>query len=135
MYFLFDELEIAKDIQAWLRTLPTDSIPKVPCGCESMTPEGIKQVQGTVDKLGASANKVLSNVSPSDVVTARDDPLPFIVQFNLGDRVVYALDNTPVPFGLRGTVVASKGKTLDVLFDSDFVGGKYPYAISFKGYF
>lgn len=100
-----------------------------------MTPEGIKQVQGTVDKLGASANKVLSNVSPSDVVTARDDPLPFIVQFNLGDRVVYALDNTPVPFGLRGTVVASKGKTLDVLFDSDFVGGKYPYAISFKGYF
>lgn len=70
-------------------------------------------------------NKVLREVSPSDVVGPREDTLPFNAHFSLGDRVVNALDNTPVPFGLRGTVVASKGSTIDVLFDSDFVGGKY----------
>ena len=70
--------------------------------------------------------KTLRNVPASDIVGPREDPIPFTADFALGDRVVYALDNTPVPFGHRGTVVAAKGSTLDVVFDEDFIGGGYP---------
>lgn len=69
--------------------------------------------------------KVLRNVPAQDIVGPREDPIPFTADFALGDRVVNALDNTPIPFGLRGTIVSVKGKTLDVVFDEDFVGGSY----------
>ncbi len=43
--------------------------------------------------------------------------------YTLGDRVVSYADAGLVPFGLRGTVVAVLEGEVDVVFDSEFIGG------------
>ncbi len=82
-----------------------------------------------VSQLQPPTQKLIENINPTLLVPPRDDPLPLdssnLPFFAVGDRVVNALDNTPIPFGSRGTVVSVKGNMIDVLFDAEFIGGRY----------
>lgn len=43
--------------------------------------------------------------------------------FSLGDRVIYVCDTGSVPIGNKGTVVGVDEKTIDIVFDTTFMGG------------
>ena len=42
--------------------------------------------------------------------------------FSLGDRVIIAANDRPVPFGEQGTIVTIVGDLLDIILDKEWIG-------------
>ena len=112
-----------KTIKEWLKTLEIRTLPRVPCGSKTLSPEGIKKIEESSNKfvefsLQQTTKRTITGVKPSFLLA----PLPSLPDnlasfVDLGDRVLIATRDSPIPFGAQATVVAIKGNYVDVVLD------------------
>eukprot|EP00638_Chattonella_subsalsa_P000131 CAMPEP_0117762764 /NCGR_PEP_ID=MMETSP0947-20121206/18164_1 /TAXON_ID=44440 /ORGANISM="Chattonella subsalsa, Strain CCMP2191" /LENGTH=1652 /DNA_ID=CAMNT_0005584197 /DNA_START=55 /DNA_END=5013 /DNA_ORIENTATION=- len=129
--------EKLRELQDWLKHLPTASLPRTPLSTIALSAEAVKAIQRAADVRTAEAankepqGKVMRGVFPdafevegslvaAEVLSERAPKS----QPELGVRVC-SLTSPGVPFGLWGTVVAihPHSACIEVLFDEEFMGG------------
>ncbi|RHY53257.1 hypothetical protein DYB38_006712 [Aphanomyces astaci] len=126
---------VLESIKTWLSQLDIAPLPLIPVSSATLPRAAIHAIQAAGDSRTAAA----SPSSTTEEITVESSALFRPVESNydlsassatghrpplLGDRVV-SLSARGVPFGLRGTVVASHQATacVEVLFDAKFSGG------------
>lgn len=117
-------------VKAWIKEKGILDLPRVPCGSEILSLQGIKQIEEQSNKWEKSNKEKL--VKKAMVVHKHFllPPLRFLPQhltqnayFYLGDRVVVATLDQKAPFGAFGTVVGQRIDYLEVVLDRPFIGG------------
>ncbi|KAL2143231.1 hypothetical protein VTI28DRAFT_235 [Corynascus sepedonium] len=121
-----------KEIGAWLKTLKTSSMERVPLDAEQLDSDVVMRLATEADKLQLSAipsrPKKMNGVPRNALMRPEDAEHRLGNQnFSLGDRVVYVARTGKVPIAFRGTVVGISrtptAKLLDVVFDVTFMSG------------
>lgn len=121
-----------KDIGAWLKTLKTSSMERVPLDAEQLDSEIVMRLATEADNLklsGSQSNPKKMNGVPRNALMRPEDAEHRLgnQHFALGDRVVYVASTGKVPIAFRGTVVGISrtptAKLLDVVFDVTFMSG------------
>ncbi|KAL2133639.1 hypothetical protein VTI74DRAFT_1995 [Chaetomium olivicolor] len=121
-----------KEIGAWLKTLKTSSMERVPLDAEQLDSDVVMQLATEADRLQLSAipaNPKKMNGVPRNALMRPEDAEHRLgnQHFALGDRVVYVARTGKVPIAYRGTVVGISrtptAKLLDVVFDVTFMSG------------
>ncbi|EGO60604.1 hypothetical protein NEUTE1DRAFT_127448 [Neurospora tetrasperma FGSC 2508] len=121
-----------KEIGAWLKTLKTSQMERVPLDAEQLDSDVVMRLAAEADRLQlgqlAAANKKMPNVPRNALLRPCDAEHRLGNQhFSLGDRVVYVAEVGKVPIAYRGTVVGISrvptAKLLDVVFDVTFMSG------------
>ncbi|VBB76269.1 Putative 5'-3' exoribonuclease 1 [Podospora comata] len=121
-----------KEIGAWLKTLKTNSMERVPLDAEQLDSEVVMRIAAEADSLKLSAIPTVPkkmNGVPRNALLRPDDAEHRLgnQHFALGDRVVYVARTGKVPIAFRGTVVGISrtptAKLLDVVFDVTFMSG------------
>ncbi|KAI7974680.1 hypothetical protein EIK77_003828 [Talaromyces pinophilus] len=121
-----------KEIKAWLKSIESKHLEKVPLDAEQLDSDVVKLIEADADRLVASQAtpdiKKIKSVprqallKPADVEHRLGNQ-----RFTLGDRVIYAQDSGKVPLATRGTVVGltrtPRTVFLDVVFDTPFMSG------------
>lgn len=133
---LWSDPEVAaarvKQIGAWLKTLKTSSMERVPLDAEQLDSDVVMQLANEADRLQLSAiraNPKKLNGVPRHALMRPEDAEHRLgnQKFSLGDRVVYVARTGKVPIAFRGTVVGIShtptAKLLDVVFDVTFLSG------------
>ncbi|KAJ3094724.1 hypothetical protein HDU97_007642, partial [Phlyctochytrium planicorne] len=118
-------------VKEWLKGKGVKDFDRVPLDARALPKEYIGQLEKAVDGLYAEAtipsklkSTIIKNVpraasmKPAHVKQRLDGQ-----NFDLGERILYALDSGSVPLAARGTIVGINGKSLDVVFDFPFMGG------------
>ncbi len=103
-------------------------LPRVPCGSVGLPEEGIKHIEKEADLFYKYASehttKKVVSVNSNTLIKANTTlPLQIQSDVRLGDRVGIVTNESPVPFGMQGTVVAVKGKKVDIVLDTETIGG------------
>ena len=121
-----------KEIGAWLKTLKTSSMDRVPLDAEQLDSNVVMQLAQEADNLKLSElpskTQRLNGVPRNGLMRPQDAEHRLRNQnFYLGDRVVYVAQTGKVPIAYRGTVVGISrtpmAKLLDVVFDIAFMSG------------
>ncbi|KAK4204257.1 exoribonuclease 1, partial [Triangularia verruculosa] len=121
-----------KEIGAWLKTLKTSSMERVPLDAEQLDSEVVMRLAAEADNLKLSAIPTVPkkmNGVPRNALLRPDDAEHRLgnQHFALGDRVVYVARTGKVPIAFRGTVAGISrtptAKLLDVVFDVTFMSG------------
>lgn len=121
-----------KEIGAWLKSVETKSLERVPLDAEQMDSETVGALERAADYYltnGAQiVNQVIGGIPRHALLKPSDAEQRLGGQrFTLGDRVVYVQDSGRVPIASRGTVVGvtrtPRTVLLDILFDSSFLSG------------
>ncbi|QIX01566.1 hypothetical protein AMS68_007083 [Peltaster fructicola] len=121
-----------KEIGAWLKSVETKNLERVPLDAEQLDGDTVKLIEKTADELNTSmpppAGKPLKNIPRHALLDPKEAEYRTSGQsFNLGDRVVYVLDSGKVAIAMRGTVVGKTRTTrallLDVVWDNTFLSG------------
>jgi 5'-3' exoribonuclease 1 len=121
-----------KEIGAWLKTLKTSSMERVPLDAEQLDSDVVMRLATEADNLQLSAipsNPKKMNGVPRNALMRPEDAEHRLgnQNFALGDRVVYVARTGKVPIAFRGTVVGISrtptAKLLDVVFDVTFMSG------------
>ncbi|AEO56435.1 hypothetical protein MYCTH_92876 [Thermothelomyces thermophilus ATCC 42464] len=121
-----------KEIGAWLKTLKTSSMERVPLDAEQLDSDVVMRLATEADRLQLSTifsrPKKMNGVPRNALMRPEDAEHRLGNQrFSLGDRVVYVARTGKVPIGFRGTVVGIShtptAKLLDVVFDVTFMSG------------
>ena len=121
-----------KEVGAWLKTLKTSSMERVPLDAEQLDSDVVMQLANEADKLELStipSNPKKMNGVPRNALMRPEDAEHRLGNqyFALGDRVVYVASTGKVPIAFRGTVVGISrtptAKLLDVVFDVTFMSG------------
>ncbi|KAK3944975.1 XRN 5'-3' exonuclease N-terminus-domain-containing protein [Diplogelasinospora grovesii] len=121
-----------KEIGAWLKTLKTSSMDRVPLDAEQLDSDVVMQLAQEADNLEVSEipqKPTKMNGVPRNALVRPEDAEHRLgnQRFNLGDRVVYVAQTGKVPIAFRGTVVGISrtptAKLLDVVFDVTFMSG------------
>ncbi|KAJ9629392.1 exonuclease II Exo2 [Taxawa tesnikishii (nom. ined.)] len=126
-----------KEIGAWLKSMETKRLERVPLDAQQMDSDTVKAIELAADQNEARNNdqqhpnivgKQLSNVPRHALLRPVDAEHRLGGQrFVLGDRVVYVPPKGRVPIASRGTVVGitrtPRTTLLDVVFDSTFMAG------------
>ncbi|KAK3358973.1 XRN 5'-3' exonuclease N-terminus-domain-containing protein [Lasiosphaeria hispida] len=121
-----------KEIGAWLKSLKTTSMERVPLDAEQLDSTVVTQLAEEADKLEISQipqkSQKMSGVPRNALMRPQDAEHRLGNQdFYLGDRVVYVAQTGKVPIAFRGTVVGISrtptAKLLDVVFDVTFMSG------------
>ncbi|KAK0651907.1 XRN 5'-3' exonuclease N-terminus-domain-containing protein [Cercophora newfieldiana] len=121
-----------KEIGAWLKTLKTTSMERVPLDAEQLDSNVVSQLAQEADNL--KINEIpqkptkMNGVPRNALMRPQDAEHRLGNQgFGLGDRVVYVAQTGKVPIAFRGTVVGISrtptAKLLDVVFDVTFMSG------------
>ncbi|KAK0626615.1 XRN 5'-3' exonuclease N-terminus-domain-containing protein [Immersiella caudata] len=121
-----------KEIGAWLKTLKTNSMERVPLDAEQLD-------SNVVSRLAQEADNLKINEIPQKSTRMNGVPRNALLRpqdaehrlgnqdFFLGDRVVYVAKTGKVPIAFKGTVVGISrtptAKLLDVVFDVTFMSG------------
>lgn len=121
-----------KEIGAWLKTLKTSSMDRVPLDAEQLDSDVVMRLAEEADRLKLALMpqnpKKISGVPRSGLMRPQDAEHRLGNQnFTLGDRVVYVAQTGKVPIAYRGTVIGISrtptAKLLDVVFDVTFMSG------------
>jgi len=121
-----------KEIGAWLKTLKTSSMERVPLDAEQLDSDVVMRLAAKADELGLGNQQTVSkkmNGVPRNAVIRPEDAEHRLGNqvFSLGDRVVYVARKGKVPIAFRGTVVGISrtptNKLIDVVFDVTFLSG------------
>jgi len=121
-----------KEIGAWLKTLKTNSMERVPLDAEQLDSTVVSRLAQEADDLKLSEisqdPKKMTGVPRNALMRPQDAEHRLGNQdFFLGDRVVYVAQTGKVPIAFRGTVVGISrtptAKLLDVVFDVTFMSG------------
>jgi len=119
----------AEGVAKWVKKLPLASRPLVKTSVKILMEEGVLALQRAMPTLKPLPPVELESVSPQLLLppyTPGPDQLKSFMQgghFELGDRVVSVLKEGVPPFGFHGTVIGVYEEALEVMFDSEFVGG------------
>ncbi|KAH6626420.1 XRN 5'-3' exonuclease N-terminus-domain-containing protein, partial [Chaetomium sp. MPI-SDFR-AT-0129] len=121
-----------KEIGAWLKTLKTSSMERVPLDAEQLDSDVVMRLATEADNLQLSAipatPKKMNGVPRNALMRPEDAEHRLGNQdFSLGDRVAYVASTGKVPIAFHGTVVGISrtptAKLLDVVFDVTFMSG------------
>ncbi|KAK4453278.1 XRN 5'-3' exonuclease N-terminus-domain-containing protein [Podospora aff. communis PSN243] len=121
-----------KEIGAWLKTLKTNSMERVPLDAEQLDSNVVTRLAQEADNLKINEipqkNTKLNGVPRNALLRPQDAEHRLGNQdFFLGDRVVYVAKTGKVPVAFKGTVVGISrtptAKLLDVVFDVTFMSG------------
>lgn len=121
-----------KEIGAWLKTLKTGDLERVPLDAEQLDSDVVMELSEAADRLNLNQlpqeSKKLKGVPRNALMRPADAEHRLGNQrFSLGDRVVYVAASGKVPIAVRGTVIGisrtATAKLLDVVFDVTFMSG------------
>ncbi|KAK0727930.1 XRN 5'-3' exonuclease N-terminus-domain-containing protein [Lasiosphaeria miniovina] len=121
-----------KEIGAWLKSLKTSSMDRVPLDAEQLDSDVVMQLASEADKLKLSEvqhKPTKMNSVPRNALMRPEDAEHRLgnQNFSLGDRVIYVARTGKVPIAYRGTVVGISrtptAKLLDIVFDVTFMSG------------
>ena len=124
--------EKMKEIGAWLRTVETEDLERVPLEAEQLGGDVVQAIERAADQLMATGPEMQGRRIAGSPRSALLKPSEAELRtggqrFRLGDRVVYLLDSGRVPIALRGTTVGitrtARQILLDVVFDVTFLSG------------
>ncbi|KAJ3296851.1 hypothetical protein HK104_001092 [Borealophlyctis nickersoniae] len=129
----FYPVEVASDkmveIRDYLKSIGVKDFEKVSLRTRALTKEYVREIETRIDEIMAKSAKqkpkmVLMKNAPRQAVLKPSHAKHRLSHqtFDLGDRVIYVLDEGIVPSGLSGTVVGMDGDFLDVVFDETFMG-------------
>ena len=123
---------VLKEITEWLTTVGTNNLVLVPCTSQMMADRGVKAVEAESARLHQLYTAqprqavLLDNVSLLHLYP----PTPALAwspteseAVELGDRVLSLRSDVSVPLGLRGTVVGVHAKSVEVVWDEEFMTG------------
>eukprot|EP00003_Mantamonas_plastica_P025926 TRINITY_DN516_c0_g1_i13.p1 TRINITY_DN516_c0_g1~~TRINITY_DN516_c0_g1_i13.p1 ORF type:complete len:1695 (+),score=691.11 TRINITY_DN516_c0_g1_i13:811-5895(+) len=125
------------DLNEFMEASGMNKVEMVPGGSFMMTPEGVKAVEEAIAEIGELLNErvpiEIYNVSPSLVsrpafnqdMALNAEPLSVAERIQIGDRVMYTVDDGFVPLGMHGTVIGIWDSNLDVVFDQQWFNGGY----------
>ena len=114
----------------WLKNLGAKEFEKVGLETRALVKSVVEVIEERVQEVYARIGEL--KYKP---VTVKNIPRPAVLKpaharhrlghqvFDLGDRVLYAVDSGTVPIGWLGTVIGLEDGFVDVLFDRDFMGG------------
>lgn len=123
-----------KQVQAWLKTIESKNLEKVPLEAAQLDSDIVHKLEMAADEAISKdtgemvRNKKIMGV-PRNALLKPSDAEHRLghQQFELGDRVVYVQDSGRVPIASQGTVVGmtrtSRTTLLDVVFDVTFMSG------------
>ena len=120
-------------LKKWIKKQPASRLPLVSAESQVASEDAIRAFQSAAPLSGNTITHApveMDHVKPGLLLHARDVEDPSLLSagggaFDVGDRVV-CLGGFPgaPPFGMRGTCVGSHpDAAVEILFDSDFVGG------------
>ena len=121
-----------KEIQAWLKSVESKNLEKVPLEAEQLDSDVVHQIEEAASRAVQSGpsveGKKIKGVPRNALLKPSDAEHRLGNQrFSLGDRIVYVQDSGRVPIATRGTVVGmtrtSRTTLLDVVFDVTFMSG------------
>lgn len=120
-----------KEIQAWLRSIDSKGLEKVPLEAAQLESEVVRKIEVAADddlSKSASVNIELHKIPRNALLKPLDAENRLGHQnFALGDRIVYVQESGRVPIASQGTVVGItrtvRTSMLDVVFDVTFLSG------------
>lgn len=120
-----------KEIQAWLKSIDSKGLEKVPLEAAQLESEVVRKIEVAADNdlsKSSSMNIELHKIPRNALLKPLDAEHRLGQQsFALGDRIVYVQESGRVPIASQGTVVgiSSTARTsmLDVVFDVTFLSG------------
>ncbi|XP_057669654.1 5'-3' exoribonuclease 1 [Diorhabda carinulata] len=136
-----------KELQEWLKTLPTNSIEKQTCNSINLEPEVVQELEKMMDSFkSGSTKKVTMQVRPNflyrpEIQNGTLEPDPK-TETRILDRIVNVRYGYTVPFGYKGTVTAirtsstnnSRDTMYEVIFDKPFRDGLKLNCLECRGY-
>ena len=121
-----------KEIQAWLKTIESKSLEKVPLEAEQLDSEVVLMLEKAADQYlqitGNASGKKVKGMPRKALLKPTDAEHRLGNQhFSVGHRVVYVQDSGKVPIASKGTVIGltrtARVTLLDVVFDTTFMSG------------
>lgn len=120
-----------KEIQAWLKSIDSKGLEKVPLEAAQLDSEVIRKIEAAANddlSKSSSENIVLHGIPRNALLKPSDAEHRLGHQnFALGDRIVYVQESGRVPIASQGTVVGitrtARTSMLDVVFDVTFMSG------------
>jgi 5'-3' exoribonuclease 1 len=121
-----------KEIGAWLKSVETKSLERVPLDADQMDSDTVKRIEETADQLqntqGQVRNQKMRTVPRHAILKPADAEHRLGAQrFTIGDRVTYVQDSGKVPLGLSGTIIGmtrtARTMLLDLVMDATFMSG------------
>ncbi|KAJ3130112.1 hypothetical protein HK098_006171 [Nowakowskiella sp. JEL0407] len=120
------------EIKTWLKESGCKELEKVDLDTEAVTKEYVGKLESAISEYYAQYNAtkpaknfvLLASVPRTAVLKPSRAQHRLQAQiFELGDRVVYVPDSGSVPLGAKGVVVGKSGRSVEVVFDEQFLGG------------
>lgn len=120
-----------KEIQAWLKSIDSRGLEKVPLEAAQLESEVIRKIEVAADddlSKSSAENIELQKIPRNALLKPLDAEHRLGHQsFGLGDRIVYVQESGRVPIASQGTVVGitrtARTSMLDVVFDVTFMSG------------
>lgn len=120
-----------KEIQAWLKSIDSKDLEKVPLEAAQLESEVVRKIEVAADddlSKSSAENIELHQIPRNALLKPMDAEHRLGHQnFALGDRIVYVQESGRVPIASQGTVVGmtrtARTSMLDVVFDVTFMSG------------
>lgn len=120
-----------KEIQAWLKSIDSKGLEKVPLEAAQLESEVVRKIEVAADddlSKSSFVNLELQKIPRNALLKPLDAEHRLGHQnFALGDRIVYVQESGRVPIASQGTVVGitrtARTSMLDVVFDVTFLSG------------
>eukprot|EP00656_Telonema_subtile_P033200 TRINITY_DN3667_c0_g1_i3.p1 TRINITY_DN3667_c0_g1~~TRINITY_DN3667_c0_g1_i3.p1 ORF type:complete len:776 (+),score=177.90 TRINITY_DN3667_c0_g1_i3:79-2406(+) len=123
------EHEMLQQINAWKKDKALAKLSLSACTRIVLSPQAIHAVEKAANAFEAKSaqcrakSKQVEGAKPQHIIKPmRQMCAPRSVAFALGDRVICVRDDSPVPFGARGTVVGFVDTLVEVLLDRAVLG-------------
>lgn len=149
---LFSSDAKMKELQEWLKQLPTSNIERRVCNSSTLERAVVDEIEQIVDGYHASKHDqttktIVMNIRPQhlykpEIQSGLLAPDP-TVETRIFDRVVNVRESFTVPFGLKGTVIAvcksqyalnDDDVIYEIVFDQSFAGGLALNCSTGRGY-
>ncbi|GAA5803816.1 hypothetical protein HPULCUR_009301 [Helicostylum pulchrum] len=121
------ELQMMKE---WINSKKINTFVKAKFDTEELTKPYVEEIEKAAVEYhekyeSFDVKKVVIRGVPRKVLLRPEDAVVRLnyQTFSLGDRVIYVCDTGSVPIGNKGTVVGVDEKTIDIVFDTTFMGG------------
>lgn len=119
-----------KAIRQWLTTKGVRDLDPVPLNTEALEKDSVAEIEALANsfntsKSATSIKKAIVQGIPRQAVLKPGHAVYRLngQKFRLGDRVIMVQDSGGVPLCAKGVVIGLNEKSIDVVWDTPFIGG------------
>ena len=119
-----------EDLMKWLKENGVRDLITVPLSTTALSVPAVSALSTKLDSYfdelkNASSEEILVKGVPRTHLLKPSHAIFRLIDqnFNLGDRVLFTLEQGFIPFGAHGTVIGIEGPMLEILYDKPVIGG------------